>query len=297
MAWRPTEDVTMTPSENKGRTGWEALPKWRDRSRRNRSIWILTGLVVLVLTLVAFASGCGSGTQASTVSTASTAAAQTGAQTGTSLGAQTGAPSGPPTGASDGTAPGPGATGTRPSGDTTTTSTADTSSSASTTITEAQTTTTTLAEGQYSDGIYLVGTDISSGLYRGAVVGDTGHWEISSDANGDKYVASGDPAGPFYVKVTYGQYLRLTGVVIEKANTTAADPLVTSNITDGTYRVGYDIAAGWYNGTINDGMGYWEVSSDANGTSLVANDYPLGPFTLKVKDGQYLTLRGVTVSQ
>jgi hypothetical protein len=72
---------------------------------------------------------------------------------------------------------------------------------------------------------------------------------------------------------------------------------MSSGITDGTYRVGYDIAAGWYTGEVNDGMGYWQISSDANGQTLVANDYAREPFTLKVKSGQYLTLRGVTVSQ
>ena len=142
-----------------------------------------------------------------------------------------------------------------------------------------------------------MGTDITSGLYHGTVNGEKGHWEISSDANGNKFVASGDPTGPFYVKVTYGQYLRLSSVAIKKASTTAADPLATSKITDGTYRVGYDIASGWYNGTVTGGLGYWEISSDANGTTLVANEYPMSSFKLKVKDGQYLTLRGVTVSQ
>ena len=39
--------------------------------------------------------------------------------------------------------------------------------------------------------------------------------------------------------------------------------------------MGYDIAAGWYQGTVNDHMGYWEVSSDANGQTLVANDYAM----------------------
>jgi hypothetical protein len=161
----------------------------------------------------------------------------------------------------------------------------------------APTTTTTLTDGAISDGIYLAGTDIDSGLYRGTVNGDKAHWEISSDANGNMFVAGNDPAGPFYIKIKYGQYLRLSGVTIEEADTDPADPLLTTGLTDGTYRVGYDIEAGWYAGNVDGGMGYWEISSDANGTSLVANDYPLGPFDLKVKDGQYLTLRGVTVSQ
>ena len=157
--------------------------------------------------------------------------------------------------------------------------------------------TTVVEEGTYSDGIYLVGTDIPSGLYKGSVNGGSGHWEISSDANGERFVAGGDPVGQFYLKVTGGEYLRLKGVRVAKASTTAADPLLASNIGDGTYRVGYDIATGWYQGTTNGSLGYWEISSDANGQELVAADYVRGPFTLKVKSGQYLTLRGVTITQ
>ncbi len=166
-----------------------------------------------------------------------------------------------------------------------------------TTSAPAATTTTILAEGSYSDGTYLVGTDIASGLYKGTINGGAAHWEISTDVNGDRFVASGDPVGQFYVKATSGYYLRLNGVTIAKAGTAAADPLLTSNIGDGTYRVGYDIAAGWYQGTVTASMGYWEVSSDANAKTLVANDYALAPFTVKVNSGQYITLRGVSISQ
>jgi hypothetical protein len=218
---------------------------------------------------------------------------------------QTGAPAGDPSRLLGGNrglvaqvAPGGAATGSTTTSDGVTATTSSTpTTQGSTTTTDALTTTTTLAEGTYSDGIYLAGTDIDSGLYRGTVDRDKGHWEISSDANGNRFVAGGDPTGPFYVKVKYGQYLQLSGVTIREADSVPADPLATSGLNDGTYRVGYDIEAGWYSGTVDGGMGYWEISSDANGTSLGANDYPLGPFTLKVEDGQYLTLRGVTVSQ
>jgi hypothetical protein len=177
------------------------------------------------------------------------------------------------------------------------------------------TTTTTLPEGTYGDGIYLVGTDIASGLYKGTATSPAGdwpastlasdlgatssasHWEISWDANGERFVAAGDPVGQFYVKVTSGQYLRLRGVTITKAPTAPAENLATSDIGDGTYRVGYDIAAGWYKGAPTGSLGYWEITSDANGQSLVASDYVKGAFTLKVKSGQYLTLRGVSIGQ
>jgi hypothetical protein len=186
----------------------------------------------------------------------------------------------------------------QPLPDSTTTTAAPTSTTlADLTIAAETTSTTTLPEGSYSDGIYLVGEDIDSGLYMGTVNSSTGHWEISRDANGERFVEGNDPVGQFYVKVTWGRYLHLSGVTITEASATAADPLLTSNISDGTYRVGYDIAAGWYEGTVNEDMGYWEVSSDANGQDLVASDYAMESFTLKVTSGQYVTLRNVTIGQ
>jgi hypothetical protein len=249
---------------------------------------------LLVVVIVVSATGCGSSTQTSASTTASVAAT---GQTGTGQSLPSGAPTGAPTGTPTSGGPGGSTSSTDTAG--TTTTTAATGATDSTTTTEAATTTTSLASGQHGDGIYKAGTDISTGLYRGTVVGTKGHWEISSDANGDKYVAGDDPTGQFYVKVTWGQYLNLSGVIIKKASSTAADPLATSALTNGTYRAGYDIAVGWYNGTVTDGngsMGYWQISSDANGQTLVANDYPLGSFTLKVTKGKYLTLRGVTVT-
>ncbi len=252
------------------------------RSPRRRASWGLLGVALLLMAMIAASvAACGSDTGAASGTTTTSAVADATGQTG-------------PRGQFPGGAGGPMMQGGLLA---TTDVTTSTTLAQTTTSTPAPTTTTTLAEGSYSDGIYLVGTDISSGLYKGTVDDGAGHWEISTDANGERFVASGDPAGQFYVKATSGYYLRLTGVTIAKASTTAADPLPSSNIGDGTYRVGYDIAAGWYQGAVDDSMGYWEVTSDANAQSLVANDYPLAPFTVKVKSGQYITLRGVSIGQ
>ena len=245
------------------------------RTPRRRFARVLSGVALLLSVIVAASvTACASDDQAASDATTTTTAAQAGRM-------------GPPTG------------GLPPTmrGDTAAAATTSTTLADTTTTTAELNTTTTLAEGSYGDGIYLVGTDIDSGLYKGTADGGTGHWEISTDANGERFVVGGDPVGQFYVRVTSGKYLRLSGVAIAKASTTASDPLLSSGISDGTYRVGYDIAAGWYQGTVNDHMGYWEVSSDANGQTLVANDYTMGPFTVKVKSGQYITLRGVTIGQ
>lgn len=66
----------------------------------------------------------------------------------------------------------------------------------------------------YSDGVYLVGTDMPSGRYKGDVLGEVAYWAISSDANGSSIISNSLPSGPFYVEVRDGQYLELTGVEI-----------------------------------------------------------------------------------
>ena len=69
-----------------------------------------------------------------------------------------------------------------------------------------------------TDGVYLVGTDIPVGTYKGrSNSDDTGFWQISSDPNGQHIVASTGPLfGPFYVLVKKGEYLELRGVTITK---------------------------------------------------------------------------------
>lgn len=70
------------------------------------------------------------------------------------------------------------------------------------------------ATNTYSDGVYLVGTDMPAGRYKGDVTGGVSYWAIYSDPNGANIVANSLPSGPFYVEVRNGQYLDLRGVQI-----------------------------------------------------------------------------------
>lgn len=278
-----------------GKCGWPTTAEGRA---------LLLVLVVSIVLLVFTAAACGDSQSAVDTSSSSPDAAQgQGLGSGRASSGRTGLAGGSATTPVTSEAAGSGSVtgdqgtvaGSSSSATEATSATGPTSPTEATSIT--QSTTTTLAAGSYSDGVYLVGTDIASGLYKGNVSSPSAHWELSWDANGEKFIAAADPVGQFYVKVSSGQYLRLQGVIIAKASSTPAESLASRNLDDGTYRVGYDIAAGWYTGAPADSLGYWEITSDANGQSLVASDYVTGPFRLKVKSGQYLTLRGVTVSQ
>ena len=108
-----------------------------------------------------------------------------------------------------------------------------------------------LAEGfGFGDGVYLVGTDIPAGLYRGITVSDAGGLcQIASDANGSSIIASDRAtSGQFYVQVKQGQYLKLSGVQIVNAAAAAPTKMRSSVGGDGVYLVGTDIPAGRYRG-------------------------------------------------
>jgi hypothetical protein len=154
------------------------------------------------------------------------------------------------------------------------------------------------AASAISDGTYLVGTDIPAGKYKGSVTGSTGYWQISSDANDSNIIANNNVTGPFYVQARAGQYLELTGVKITKVNSSTPTSALTSGaISNGTYLVGTDIPAGKYKGTTTGDSGYWQISSDANGSNIIANNNVTGPFYVQVKKGQYLELMGVRITE
>jgi hypothetical protein len=148
------------------------------------------------------------------------------------------------------------------------------------------------------DGVYLVGTDIPAGRYRGTGVSDAGLWQVSSDSNGSSIIASDTittTTGQFYVQVKKGQYLKLSGAVIVKAPA-AAPTKMRSSVGDGTYLVGTDIPAGRYTGEpMSDWGGSWRISRDANGTQGVHSGRVDRPFHIHVKKGRYLDLIGLTL--
>ncbi len=148
-----------------------------------------------------------------------------------------------------------------------------------------------------SDGTYLVGSDIPAGRYKGTTTSDSGYWQIASDANGANIIANDNVTGQFYVQVKTGQYLELSGVEITKVTAAPAPAAPKStSISDGTYLVGTDITAGRYKGKTTADSGYWQISSDANGANLIANDNVIGQFYVQVKTGQYLELSGVEIT-
>lgn len=75
-----------------------------------------------------------------------------------------------------------------------------------------------------------------------------------------------------------------------------AEAVSSMAISGGVYLAGVDIAAGTYRGVLAGNIPYWQISDDANGSNILANDIPSGPFFVSIVDGQYLSLRDVEVS-
>ena len=152
----------------------------------------------------------------------------------------------------------------------------------------------------WSDGTYQVGTDIPAGLYKSTKVGDNASWHTASDATGsaDSIIANVSVTGQCYIEVSNGQYLTLALLTIAPADAVKSASVGSKNITDGTYLVGTDIAPGKYKGTVWGDTAYWQIASSADGTPehTVSNDIPFAPFSIEVTKGQFLTIRGVSIS-
>jgi len=60
------------------------------------------------------------------------------------------------------------------------------------------------AANTFTDGTYLVNTDIKPGTYRGTLTGDTGYWARLRDTSGglNSIIANGLPSGPFVLTIS-----------------------------------------------------------------------------------------------
>lgn len=67
--------------------------------------------------------------------------------------------------------------------------------------------------GQFSDGLYLVGTDITAGEYKsdGPQPGDMCYWARLRDSAGSDIIANNLTEGPTRVTAVKGEYLEVSG--------------------------------------------------------------------------------------
>ena len=149
----------------------------------------------------------------------------------------------------------------------------------------------------YKEGMYKIGTDMDAGEYLLSTSG-SGYFQVAKDSTGafDSIVCNGNFDGTSYVTVSDGQYLTLTRCAAVSATDAPKADTSSGTLSDGMYKVGFDLPAGEYKITSAQG-GYTQVSTDSTHDfgSIVTNDNFTGDKYITVSDGQYLTLTRCTL--
>ena len=143
-------------------------------------------------------------------------------------------------------------------------------------------------------GTYLVGRDVTPGIYRGEAgteVRDSCYWARLSGVSGDSSdtIANDIAKGQFYVEVMdTDKYLEI-GCHIVPLDAWPIPDAPLSKIGPGTYLVGRDVTPGIYRGEagteVRDSC-YWARLSGVSGDSsdTIANDIAKGQFYVEVMD-------------
>lgn len=152
----------------------------------------------------------------------------------------------------------------------------------------AETDTPAAARTEISDGMWRVGVDILAGTYRSAETGGC-YWERLSGFSGDlgEIIANDNARGPAVVTIgasDLGFTSRRCGTWVLAETDKPATP--SSEITDGTWRVGIDIVPGTYRSSGTEQC-YWERVRAFTGElrDIIANDNPRGPAMVTISSG------------
>lgn len=150
----------------------------------------------------------------------------------------------------------------------------------------------------YSSGTYKVGTDIPAGEYLLTTTGKNGYVAVNADSSGEfsSLLSNDNFQTRDYVIVNDSEYLQLgSGVIATPMD--QATPATSATLTNGTFKVGFDLSAGEYQVT---GGGYWARLYSPNDVmgDIIANDNFEGSTYVTVKDGEYLQLsNGATITK
>jgi len=153
-------------------------------------------------------------------------------------------------------------------------------------------------EEVFGDGTYLVGQDISPGLYK-AIITDNfsgmGYIERSKDVtmDMDSILANIILTGDGYVEIKESDVaVKLQGVEISTFDLNSQTPNIKNEVSDGIFLVGYDINPGRYKVEVTDqttGMAYVEraknVSMDMD--DIIANEIFQGQGYVDIKDSDF----------
>jgi hypothetical protein len=149
-------------------------------------------------------------------------------------------------------------------------------------------------EKTYTNGQYLVGKDIESGLYKVKLTDDImkmGYVERSKDTDMqlDSIIANIILTGDGYVEIKDTDVaVKLTGVELTKIDKSKLSVDLKSEVSDGIYLVDYDVKPGRYKVEVTDtvtNMGYVERAKNVSMgmDDIIANEVLQGPGYVTIK--------------
>ncbi len=160
----------------------------------------------------------------------------------------------------------------------------------------------------YSDGTYIVGTDLQSGLYRVELMdtltkNGTIDRSVSEDMSVSNILASISYAGNGYVQILdTDKAVRLKGVDIQPIIADELKPAIQTEAGSGLYLIGYDLAPGTYDVQITDiatnsGIFQRLGSVAMNKEDIITNDIISKAGTITIEDSDYAVyLKGIKIT-
>ena len=153
----------------------------------------------------------------------------------------------------------------------------------------------------YAPDTYKVGIDIPSGEYMLVqyYTDASGYMCVSSDSNGNDIIDNALFKNFHYIKVSSGQYLKLTNAIAVSADKYSVPNVNTSCLKEGMYKVGVDIPAGEYKAmaTSSSISGYYAIYNTASADrDIEDNELFTSSSYVTVINGQYLELSNCTAS-
>jgi hypothetical protein len=149
----------------------------------------------------------------------------------------------------------------------------------------------------FSDGMFMVGVDVSPGLYRAILPsGSLCYWERLSSATGsfDSIIANETVSGYALIQVLAGdRYIKSSGCGVWHLVSASAPWSLGGKIPgDGMFVVGKDVRPGLYHQT-KAGC-YWERAKDASGDvdAIIANDYTSGASYVRIQQTDKVFITG-----
>ena len=161
----------------------------------------------------------------------------------------------------------------------------------------------------FTDGTYMVGTDIPSGLYQVTItdtISNMGYVERSKDVNMevDSIIANIILTGNGYVEVKdTDKAIKIQGAELKPIKLEELVKNIKTEVSDGIYLVGYDLEPGTYKVEVTDttsNMGYVERSKSLamGGDDIIANEVIQGPSYVKIEKGDFaIRLQGVKITK